>query len=60
MSASGRTRPWRRALFEHTQVIELIREGQAEEAEALWHEHLRIAREILMAESGANTAVDLL
>ena len=48
------------AMSEHTQVIELIREGQAEEAEALWRDPLRIAREILMAESGANTAVDLL
>jgi GntR family transcriptional repressor for pyruvate dehydrogenase complex len=59
-SPSGRYRHGAERHVEHTQVIELIRAGEAEEAELLWREHLRIAREILMAESGANTTIDLL
>jgi len=59
-SPSGRYRHGAERHVEHTQVIELIRAGKADEAERLWREHLRLAREILMAESGANTTIDLL
>jgi DNA-binding FadR family transcriptional regulator len=45
---------------EHLEVIELIRAGRAAEAEGVWRQHLETARRLLMAESGANTMIDLL
>jgi DNA-binding FadR family transcriptional regulator len=45
---------------EHLQVIELIRAGDADEAERLWAEHLEAARLVLIREGGINTVVDLL
>ena len=41
-------------------MIELIRAGKAAEAEELWRDHLEVARRLLMAESGADTMIDLL
>jgi DNA-binding FadR family transcriptional regulator len=57
---SGRYRHGPERHHEHLEVIELIRAGKAAEAEEVWREHLETARRLLMAESGADTMIDLL
>jgi DNA-binding FadR family transcriptional regulator len=59
-SPAGRYRHGPDRHGEHLEIIELIRAGKAVEAEENWREHLETARRLLMAESGADTMVDLL
>jgi DNA-binding FadR family transcriptional regulator len=59
-ATSGRYRHGPDRHGEHLEVIELIRAGKAAAAEEVWRDHLETARRLLMAESGANTMIDLL
>jgi DNA-binding FadR family transcriptional regulator len=45
---------------EHRRLVELVREGKAEEAAGLWTDHLAAARPGLLRDSGPSALIDLL
>jgi len=59
-ATGGRYRHGAERHDEHLELIELIRAGKATAAEDVWRRHLDTARNLLMAESGANSMIDLL
>ncbi len=58
-SAAGR-RAMRKAFRAHQRVVDLIQEGAADEAQALWRRHLDEAEDHLLEGGGTMTVLDLL
>ncbi|WP_181779856.1 FadR/GntR family transcriptional regulator [Pseudonocardia pini] len=58
---TGRVRSYRVAVRSHTRVVDLIEDGEAEAADALWRRHLdEVGRSLLEGGPTSGTVVDLL
>jgi DNA-binding FadR family transcriptional regulator len=61
LEAAGKVRPRHRkqGLADHGRLIELVRAGAAQEAERFWRAHLERVRGWLLAETDAETILEL-